>query len=172
MRDVRHCVLDGGGLIGGSAASGEGLPEIAIQTKLRSQPHKLLTRVFPGNSEKLPVSPVKMLLGREGNHSARAKFTSSDRCHLSSRYLPVNGPSVIDRMDSCAYVSQFSADGTLFIAGFQVQCATCKFFFFFSLSCDIDFDYVLHRTVILRYIVLMMIGKLRKIYAPEACVGR
>ncbi|KAI3783001.1 hypothetical protein L2E82_13063 [Cichorium intybus] len=66
----------------------------------------------------MPISPVKMLAGREGNYSERSKFTSADRCHISSRYLPVNGPSVIDMMTSCAYVSQFSADGTLFVAGF------------------------------------------------------
>ncbi|KAI3787223.1 hypothetical protein L1987_41554 [Smallanthus sonchifolius] len=118
-KSIRRCGLDGGGGISSMAASGEGLPEIAVGTKLRSRPHKFFGRVVPGKSEKLPISPVKMLAGREGNHSGRARFTSSDRCHLSSRYLPVNGPSVIDRMDSCVYVSQFSADGTLFVAGFQ-----------------------------------------------------
>ncbi|XP_050899281.1 LEC14B protein-like [Lathyrus oleraceus] len=35
------------------------------------------------------------------------------------RYLPVNGPWLIDQMPSRAYVSQFSADGSLFVAGFQ-----------------------------------------------------
>ncbi|MFS7943759.1 putative transcription factor WD40-like family [Helianthus anomalus] len=115
-KSVRQCGLDdGGGIAGRAAASGEGLPEIGVVTKLRTRPHKLFS---PRKSEKF-LSPVKMLVGREGNYTGRAKFTSSDRCHLSSRYLPVKGPSVIDRMDSCAYVSQFSADGTLFVAGFQ-----------------------------------------------------
>lgn len=39
---------------------------------------------------------------------------------MISRYLPVNGPWLVDQMTSWAYVSQFSADGFLFVAGFQV----------------------------------------------------
>lgn len=119
-KSTRQCPRDGGGEIGGRAASDDdGLSEIAVATKLRSKPHRFLSRVLPGKPSGVPVSPVKMLLGREGNFSGRSRFTSSDRCHLSSRYLPVNCPSVIDRMTSCAYVSQFSADGSLFVAGFQ-----------------------------------------------------
>lgn len=118
-KSVHQCGRDGVGGIGGRAASDEGLTDIAVATKLRSKPHQFYSRVLPGKSEGVPISPVKMLAGREGNYTGRARFTSSDRCHLSSRYLPVNGPSVIDRMASCAYVSQFSADGTLFVAGFQ-----------------------------------------------------
>ncbi|KAI3766157.1 hypothetical protein L2E82_16208 [Cichorium intybus] len=94
-KSLRQCRPDVGGGIGGIATSDE------------------------GKSEGMPISPVKMLAGREGNYSERSKFTSADRCHISSRYLPVNGPSVIDRMTSCAYVLQFSADSTLFVAGFQ-----------------------------------------------------
>ncbi|KAL8208284.1 hypothetical protein R6Q57_007696 [Mikania cordata] len=111
--------LIGDGRTGKMKASGEGLPEIAVVTKLRSQPHKFFSRVLPGKSEGLPISPVKMLGRREGNLTGRARFMSADCCHLSSRYLPDDKPSVIDTMNSCAYVSQFSADGTLFVAGFQ-----------------------------------------------------
>ncbi|KAJ9549576.1 hypothetical protein OSB04_022119 [Centaurea solstitialis] len=114
-----RCGRDGGG-IGGKAVSDEGMTEIVVDTKLRSKPHQFLSRVVPGKSEGMPISPVKMLVGREGNYSGRGRFTNADCCHVSSRYLPVSGPSVIDRMTSCAYVSQFSADGTLFVAGFQV----------------------------------------------------
>ncbi|KAL6970337.1 L14B [Sarracenia purpurea var. burkii] len=115
---------------GGSAAEGLGTSggdnvpssyldhEISQLTKLRSEPNELLRRMVPGKS-RLPVSPVKMLIGREGNYSGRGRFSSADNCHVLSRYLPVNGPRRIDKMMSCAYVSQFSADGTLFIAGFQ-----------------------------------------------------
>lgn len=95
--------------------------EIAQITKLKSTPHQQLVQVGTGRPE-LPVSPVKMLVGRESNYSGRGRFSSADRCHLLSRYLPVNGPWLIDQMSSRAYVSQFSADGSLFVAGFQVRC--------------------------------------------------
>ncbi|KAG8480963.1 hypothetical protein CXB51_025667 [Gossypium anomalum] len=68
--------------------------DIAQHTNLRSGPHELLSRGVPGK-RKLPVSPIKI------------------------RYLPVNGPRWVDRLQSRAYVSQFSADGSLFVAGFQ-----------------------------------------------------
>lgn len=92
--------------------------EICQLTKSQSGPHGHLSRVLPGR-QRLPVSPVVMLAGREGNYTGRGKFSSGDRCHVLSRYLPIYGPSVIDRMDSSTYVSQFSEDGSLFIAGFQ-----------------------------------------------------
>lgn len=95
--------------------------EISQLTKLKSTPHQLLGQVGPGRPE-LPVSPVKLLAGRESNYSGRGRFSSADCCHLLSRYLPVNGPSLIDQMASRVYVSQFSADGSLFVAGFQVKC--------------------------------------------------
>lgn len=92
--------------------------EIAQLTKITSVPNEHLSRVMPGKS-KVPVSPVKMLVGREGNYSGRGRFSSADCCHILSRCLPVSGPTVVDRMTSCAYVSQFSGDGSLFVAGFQ-----------------------------------------------------
>ncbi|XP_073303734.1 LEC14B homolog [Primulina huaijiensis] len=92
--------------------------EFSQLTKIKSAPHEHLSRTSPGKA-RLPISPVKMLLGRECNYSGRGRFSTSDACHVLSRYLPVNGPSVIDQMRSRTYVSQFSADGSLFIAGFQ-----------------------------------------------------
>ncbi|KAF4357686.1 hypothetical protein F8388_007222 [Cannabis sativa] len=92
--------------------------EIAQITKLRSGPHELLSHVEPGRREQ-QVSTVKMLARREGNYSGRGRFSSADCCHVLSRYLPVNGPWLVDQMNSRAYVSQFSADGSLFVAGFQ-----------------------------------------------------
>ncbi|XP_027933698.1 LEC14B homolog isoform X1 [Vigna unguiculata] len=92
--------------------------EIAQLTKLRSSPHELLGRVVPGRM-RLPASTVRMLVGREGNFSGRGRFSSADGCHVLSRYLPTKGPWIVDRMKSRAYVSQFSDDGSLFIAGFQ-----------------------------------------------------
>ncbi|XP_022760457.1 LEC14B homolog isoform X3 [Durio zibethinus] len=92
--------------------------DIAQLTNLRSGPHELLSRGVPGG-KKLPVSTLKMLVGREGNYTGRGRFSLADCCHVLSRYLPVNGPWWVDRMQSRAYVSQFSADGSLFVAGFQ-----------------------------------------------------
>ncbi|KAI3678975.1 hypothetical protein L6452_38279 [Arctium lappa] len=92
--------------------------EVAQLTKLGSAPHDRLKRVLPRRQE-VPVSPVKMLAGREGNYSGRGRFSSADRCHLLNKYLPVKGPSIIDQLTTRAYVSQFSADGSLFVAAFQ-----------------------------------------------------
>ncbi|KAK8283287.1 hypothetical protein V6Z11_D08G080900 [Gossypium hirsutum] len=69
--------------------------EIAQLTNLKSVPNERLHQLMPGK-KKLPVSPVKMLAGREAD---------------IFRY--------VDQMTSRAYVSQFSADGSLFVAGFQ-----------------------------------------------------
>ncbi|CAA7388679.1 unnamed protein product [Spirodela intermedia] len=92
--------------------------EIAHITKLRSEPNEKLHKTM--NSEKrMPVSVVKMLSAREANFSKTGNFSLADRSHVLGRYLPVNGPCCIDRMNSRAYVSQFSADGSLFVAGFQ-----------------------------------------------------
>ncbi|KAH6821791.1 transducin family protein / WD-40 repeat family protein [Perilla frutescens var. hirtella] len=92
--------------------------DIAQLTKLRSKPHENLSRVFPGKRE-FPVSTVKMLAGREANLSRRGRFSSGDCRHVLSKYLPINGPWVVDQMSTRAYVSQFSADGSLFMAAFQ-----------------------------------------------------
>ncbi|CAI9118678.1 OLC1v1020275C3 [Oldenlandia corymbosa var. corymbosa] len=93
--------------------------EIAHLTKSLSTPHKHFRRVLPGKVA-LSVSPVKMLGGRESNFSGRGRFMARDCCHLESRYTPVNRhPSVVDKMHSGAYISQFSEDGSLFVGGFQ-----------------------------------------------------
>jgi WD repeat-containing protein 23 len=65
------------------------------------------------------ISTAKLLSGREVDCSGKGKFSSGDRAFVLGRYVPMNGPEFLDRMDSRAYVSQFSADGTLFVAGFQ-----------------------------------------------------
>ncbi|MFQ6625821.1 hypothetical protein Gotur_006441 [Gossypium turneri] len=62
--------------------------EIAQLTNLKSVPNERLHQLMPGK-KKLPVSPVKMLAGREGNYSRRGGFSSADRCHMISRYFPV-----------------------------------------------------------------------------------
>ncbi|KAJ8619584.1 hypothetical protein MRB53_028113 [Persea americana] len=67
----------------------------------------------------MPISTVLMLSAREANYSGMGRFSKADSCHVLSRYLPVHGPWLVDGMNSKAYVSQFSPDGTLFVAGFQ-----------------------------------------------------
>ena len=99
--------------------------EIAQLTKLRSRPHELLSRDMPGRS-RLPVSTMRMLVGREGNYSGRGRFSSADSRHVLSRYLPVHGPCTVDQLNSRTYVSQFSYDGTLFVAGCQVTWGGCQ----------------------------------------------
>ncbi|KAK8506242.1 hypothetical protein V6N12_074290 [Hibiscus sabdariffa] len=120
--DIESDLFDGGNAINEAGSSnGFNRPlhkvddEIVQLTNLRSGPPG---RLMPGKQQ-LPVSPVRMLAGREGNYSGRGRFSSADRCHVLSRYLPVNGPWLVDQTTSRAYVSQFSADGSLFVAGFQ-----------------------------------------------------
>ncbi|GJP40494.1 hypothetical protein CLOM_g171 [Closterium sp. NIES-68] len=60
-----------------------------------------------------------MLLSREVNVSRFGRFSESDRCHLAQSFLPCDGPMVMDRVASRAYIGQFSGDGDLFVAGFQ-----------------------------------------------------
>lgn len=109
---------------GSLSQGGNGQPdyldhEIAQLTKLRSQPHEFLSRTAPGKL-RLPVSTVKMLVGREVNYSGRGRFSAADSCHVLSRYLPVNGPWKVDGMNSHVYTSQFSNDGSFFVAASQV----------------------------------------------------
>ncbi|KAK1551694.1 hypothetical protein Q3G72_002983 [Acer saccharum] len=92
--------------------------EIAHLTEIRSRPHKLLTRPVPGRL-KLSVPTLNMLVGQEVNSSGRGRFSAADSCHIMSRFLPVHGPRSVDQMKSRVYVLQFSADGSLFVAGCQ-----------------------------------------------------
>ncbi|KAL6910009.1 hypothetical protein ACP4OV_001267 [Aristida adscensionis] len=87
-----------------------------------------MTRTRSGLSESIyksmgtnrgTISTAKLLSGREVDHSGKGMFSSADRAFVLGRYLPKDGPELLDRMDSRAYVSQFSADGALFVAGFQ-----------------------------------------------------
>lgn len=94
--------------------------EIAHQTKFRSAPSERIRKVNPSKQKNKLISTVAMLSAREANYSGKGRFSEADRCHVLSRYLPVHGPWCVDGMDSKAYVSQFSPDGTLFVAGFQV----------------------------------------------------
>ncbi|CAM6097591.1 unnamed protein product [Calypogeia fissa] len=74
-------------------------------------------RVKPGKD----VNAYAMLAGREINVSGNGKFSRAERCHVSSKYLPTDGPTIVEQLHSRAYTGQFSADGSLFVAGFQDQ---------------------------------------------------
>lgn len=91
--------------------------DIFHMTQIRSGPSESLRKSI-GTSKDV-ISTTRLLSGREINSSGNGKFSSVDRAFLLGRYLPVDGPEIVDRMDSRAYVSQFSADGSLFVAGFQ-----------------------------------------------------
>ncbi|CAI5522443.1 unnamed protein product [Closterium sp. Naga37s-1] len=65
------------------------------------------------------VNVHQMLLSREVNVSKFGRFSESDRCHLAQSFLPCDGPMVVDKVASRAYIGQFSGDGDLFVAGFQ-----------------------------------------------------
>ncbi|XP_042035039.1 LEC14B protein-like isoform X2 [Salvia splendens] len=80
--------------------------DIAQLTSHQSpQENFILTR--PGKRE-YPISVVTMLAGREANLFKRGRFSPGDCRHVLSKYLPVNGPWVVDQMSTRAYVSQFS----------------------------------------------------------------
>lgn len=89
-----------------------------------------MTRMYTSanwGSKKLRRSPgslvnaLTMLEGREINVSKNGRFSSAECCHLSQRYIPTDGPTIIDRMDSRAYIGQFSEDGSIFIGAYQDQ---------------------------------------------------
>lgn len=67
------------------------------------------------------VNVATMLAGREFNVSGNGRFSRAECCHVGERYLPTDGPTIVERLNSRAYIGQFSNDGTLFIAGFQVS---------------------------------------------------
>ncbi|XP_014754959.1 LEC14B protein isoform X2 [Brachypodium distachyon] len=92
--------------------------DIFHMTHLRSGPSESIRKSIGIN--KHAVSVTRLLRGREVNSSGTGKFFSVDRAFILGHYLPVDGPEIVDRMNSRAYVSQFSADGSLFVAGFQV----------------------------------------------------
>ncbi|KAG6551331.1 hypothetical protein Mapa_007117 [Marchantia paleacea] len=67
------------------------------------------------------VNVLSMLAGREINVTGKSNFSRAEQCHIASNYLPTHGPSMVEEMNSRAYTGQFSADGSLFVAGFQDQ---------------------------------------------------
>ncbi|CAH9132676.1 unnamed protein product [Cuscuta epithymum] len=92
--------------------------EIVHLTRLRSRPRENLRRELARKKD-ASISTMKMIIAREANYSRREFFSSSDRCHIMNKYLPIRDPMVVDKMPTRAYVSHFTPDGSLFIAAFQ-----------------------------------------------------
>ncbi|KAG0626567.1 hypothetical protein M758_2G135300 [Ceratodon purpureus] len=65
------------------------------------------------------VNAMTMLKGREFNVSGNGRFSRAECCHVGARFLPTDGPTIVERLNSRAYIGQFSIDGSLFVAGFQ-----------------------------------------------------
>lgn len=96
---------------------------IAHSTAIQNSPSEGSARL--GKAKKgATVNTLSMLAGREFNVSGNGKFSRAECCHVASRYLPTDGPSIVEQLDSRAYIGQFSKDGSLFVAGFQVHTHT------------------------------------------------
>lgn len=91
---------------------------IAQLTKLRTSPNKVSAKSGHVNREGV-VPTLAMLSGREMNVSGIGRWSRAECCHVAARYLPVDGPKIIDHMNSRVYVGKFSSDGSLFVGGFQ-----------------------------------------------------
>ena len=102
---------------------------IAHSTAIRNSPSEGSARL--GKAKKgANVNTLSMLAGREFNVSGNGKFSRAECCHVASRYLPTDGPSIVEKLNSRAYIGQFSKDGSLFVAGFQVHTHTHPFVMF------------------------------------------
>ncbi|XP_024386773.1 LEC14B protein isoform X2 [Physcomitrium patens] len=117
-----HQILDTRAMSGGSEdyeASHASLDHaIAHSTAMRHAPSKGSARLEKVKRGEF-VNTMTMLAGREFNVSGNGRFSRAECCHVGARYLPSDGPSIVEDMNSRAYIGQFSGDGTLFVAGFQ-----------------------------------------------------
>ncbi|CAL4963583.1 unnamed protein product [Urochloa decumbens] len=92
--------------------------EVSHLSRIKSEPSQR-TRASIYVGQKRPISTFKLLSGRESNCSGMGRFSSADCSYALRKHLPVKGPWCVDDMDSEAYISQFSADGSLLIGGFR-----------------------------------------------------
>ncbi|XP_062211071.1 LEC14B protein-like isoform X6 [Phragmites australis] len=92
--------------------------EVSHLTRLKSEPSQR-TRASFYTGQKRPISTFKLLSGRESNCSGMGRFSSADCSYTLRKHLPVKGPWCVDDMDSEAYISQFSTDGSLLVGGFR-----------------------------------------------------
>ncbi|OEL32474.1 LEC14B-like protein [Dichanthelium oligosanthes] len=93
--------------------------EVFHLTRARSEVcHR--TRGAASARRRRPFSTFELVSARESGRTGGAGFASADRAYVGSRHIPTKGPWGVDEVDSEAYVSQFSADGSLLVAGFRV----------------------------------------------------
>lgn len=78
------------------------------------------TRGASSARRRRPFSTFELVSARESGRTGGAGFSSADRACVGRRHIPTKGPWAVDEMNSEAYVSQFSADGSLLVAGFRV----------------------------------------------------
>jgi WD repeat-containing protein 23 len=95
--------------------------EVSHLTRIASEP---CARARSGARRKRGISAFEMLSsresGRSGSGASGGGFCSADRAYAAGKHLPAEGPWCVEDMDSEAYVSQFSSDGSLLVAGFRV----------------------------------------------------
>ncbi|KAF8725846.1 hypothetical protein HU200_020407 [Digitaria exilis] len=77
------------------------------------------TRGASSARRRRPFSTFELVSARESGRAGGAGFSLADRACVGRRHIPKKGPWAVDEMDSEAYVSQFSADGSLLVAGFR-----------------------------------------------------
>ncbi|DBB09677.1 TPA: hypothetical protein ACH3X3_001323 [Trebouxia sp. C0006] len=66
------------------------------------------------------MNAADMLKRRESHMGCKGGFSQAQCCHMASfHYLPSRATRVIDRMQSRVYIGNFSAEGNVFVAGFQ-----------------------------------------------------
>ncbi|KAL6608186.1 hypothetical protein ACP70R_041249 [Stipagrostis hirtigluma subsp. patula] len=92
--------------------------QVAFLTGARSEPcYKTRGAAHAGRTR--PFSTFRLLSARESGRAGGGGFASADRAYVGSKLIPTRGPWEVDDVDSEAYVSQFSGDGSLLIAGFR-----------------------------------------------------
>ncbi|VAH01529.1 unnamed protein product [Triticum turgidum subsp. durum] len=91
--------------------------EVSHLTRLKSEPSERTRACL--HAGKSHISTFKLLSSRESNRSGFGRFSSADCSYALRKHLPVRGPWCVDSMDCAAYISQFSSDGSLLIAGFR-----------------------------------------------------
>ena len=87
-------------------------------TRTTSEPC-CMTRGIASVLRKRPFSAFELVSAREVSRESGAGFSAADRAYLGRQHIPSKGPWGFADADSESYVSQFSAAGSLLIAGFQ-----------------------------------------------------